>query len=249
MKNRNKILLLIPAYNEEGNIGKVLGQLKKSGITEKIDILVIDDGSKDGTVETAKSYGVEVISQIFNMGYGAALQTGYKYAVEKQYAYLLQMDADGQHDIKNLTLLCERLGIGHPPDKEVWPDIVIGSRFLDGSVTYSVPWLRRVAIAMFRGIIYRITRCRLTDPTSGLQGMNRKAFSYFAGFNNFDIKYPDINMVLQMLLMDYKIEEIPAVMHIRQEGTAMHSGAVHAVKYMVIMSLSTMNAYVRYRKK
>lgn len=249
MPKKKKILLLIPAYNEEMNIGKVLKQLKEQKITDKIDILVVDDGSRDQTAEVARSLGVKVICQVFNMGYGAALQTGYKYGVDKGYEYLLQMDADGQHDIKNLLLLCEKLGIEGALEEKERPDIVIGSRFLEGSKTYSVPWLRRVAIGMFRGVIYKLTRCRLTDPTSGLQGMNRRAFSYYAGFNNFDIKYPDINMVLQMLLMGYRIEEIPAVMHIREEGTAMHSGAIHAIKYMIIMSLSTINAYVRYRKR
>mgnify|MGYP002532207530 CR=1 FL=1 len=101
-----KILLMIPAYNEAENIGALLKQMKEAGLETSMDILVIDDCSRDGTSEIVKEFGFKVIRQVFNMGYGAALQTAYKYAVEKDYDYLLQMDADGQHDLCNVEVLC-----------------------------------------------------------------------------------------------------------------------------------------------
>ena len=97
-----QVLILIPAYNEENNIRKVLRSYYQSPFVEYSDILVIDDGSKDNTAKAAREEGAKVISQIYNMGYGAALQTGYKYALEKGYEFIIQLDADGQHDILNI---------------------------------------------------------------------------------------------------------------------------------------------------
>ena len=248
---KHDTLLIIPAYNEGKNIGAVLQKLQDEQIMGQMDVLVVDDGSKDDTAKVAGAYDVIVLSQIFNMGYGAALQTGYKYAVAHGYAYLLQMDADGQHDLANLSRVLERLR-REPPEGQRTADIVIGSRFLEGSESFPMSRLKMFAIRMFRGVIRSLTGYRLTDPTSGLQGLNRNAFSYYAGYLNFDLKYPDLNMVIQMLLLGFHIEEIPAIMHARKEGTSMHTGLWNAMLYMIVMALSTFNAFLRfhrYRKK
>lgn len=172
-----KILLMIPAYNEAENIGALLKQMKEAGLETSMDILVIDDCSRDGTSEIVKEFGFKVIRQVFNMGYGAALQTAYKYAVEKDYDYLLQMDADGQHDLCNVEVLCGKLGC-FSEDMDTYPDIVIGSRFLEGSQSFHISRLKKYTILFFRKIIKKVTGCCLTDPTSGLQGLNRKAFRF-----------------------------------------------------------------------
>ena len=99
-----KILLMIPAYNEAENIGALLKGMKDLGLESMMDVLVIDDCSADSTSQIVEESGFKVIRQVFNMGYGAALQTAYKYAVEKNYDYLLQMDADGQHDLCNVKV-------------------------------------------------------------------------------------------------------------------------------------------------
>lgn len=243
-----KILMLIPAYNEEENIGKLLEGISRQEHRDRLDVLVIDDGSRDKTAQIVREKGYKVISQVFNMGYGAALQTGYKYAVSHGYDYLIQLDADGQHDLINIDIICERLGCA-AGSKEGYPDIVIGSRFLEGSQTFAISLLKKIAIRFFRSMIRRNTGCILTDPTSGLQGLNRKAFSFYAGYRNFDLKYPDMNMAIQMLLLRYKIEEFPAVMHERTSGVSMHTGLLKVGRYMLLMSLSSLNAYLRYRKR
>ncbi|MFW5631759.1 MAG: glycosyltransferase family 2 protein [Acetivibrio ethanolgignens] len=242
-----KILLTIPAYNEEENIGLLLERIKKEKLEEQMDILVIDDGSTDKTAQIVCECGYQVIRQIFNMGYGAALQTAYKYGVEKGYDYLLQIDADGQHDLKNIDTICKRLGCFAEGETD-FPDIVIGSRFLEGSQSFCMSKLKMLAINMFRSVIKHNTGNDLTDPTSGLQGLNRRAFSFYARYGNFDLKYPDMNMVIQMLLLGYKIEEFPAIMHKRTAGTSMHSGLLKVAKYMILMCFSSLNVYLRYRK-
>ena len=241
-----KVLVLIPAYNEENNIRKVLRAYYQSPAAEYSDIIVIDDGSKDNTAITAKEEGAKVISQIYNMGYGAALQTGYKYALDKGYENVIQLDADGQHSIQNIEWIYNKLTIQN--ENEKLPDIVIGSRYLKGSQSFTMSQIRLIAVKMFRMVIKWTTGNVITDPTSGLQGLNRRAFSYYAQFNQFDIHYPDINMILQMLLLGYHVTEIPAVMHQRTEGVAMHSGVIKPIKYMILMAISSLNAILRYHR-
>lgn len=239
-------LLIIPAYDEEENITKTLEGLIGSGAPEAMDILVVNDGSSDRTSEAVRGFGkeIQILDLIGNMGYGAALQTGYKYAVIHDYSWVLQMDADGQHDPGNLPLIMEKLQEQDNP-----PDIVIGSRFLDGGQSFRISGIKKAAISFFRGTIRLFTGCRLTDPTSGLQGLNRSVFEYYSGYNNFDIRYPDLNMIVQMLFLGYRVEEVPAVMHPRTAGKSMHSGFFHGIRYMAVMLVSTFNAYTRYHGK
>lgn len=239
-----KILLLIPAYNEENNIRRVIRSYRESKTDAYTDMLVVDDGSCDRTAEMAEREGITVITQIYNMGYGAALQTGYKYAVNKGYEYVIQMDADGQHDISNIQRILIRLAEKGEDGNS--PDIVIGSRYLKESISFPMSALRMAAVRLFRLAIRAAAKQKISDPTSGLQGLSRSAFSYYAGFNQFDVRYPDINMLVQMLLLGYRVVEVPAVMHERTEGQAMHKGAVKLIKYMVLMILGTLNAMTRY---
>ena len=249
-------LLIIPAYNEEMNIGKVLDDLNGSAIREQFDVLVINDGSRDSTIEVARKHGITVLPQVFNLGYGAALQSGYKYAADNDYRYVLQMDADGQHDVRNLEIILKRLkgesepsGLPQLKKKEDRiPDIVIGSRFLKGAETFKISGLKAFAIGLFNKAITITTGYQLTDPTSGLQGLNRRTFTYYARFTNFDIQYPDLNMIIQMLLKGFHIEEVPAIMHERMAGVSMHTGLIHSAQYMVIMAVSTLNILNQNRK-
>jgi len=242
-----KILVILPAYNEEESIGKLLDSISAHDKREFYDVLVINDGSRDKTAEIVKEKGYHIISQIFNMGYGAALQTAYKYAVNEGYEYVFQIDADGQHDVKNIDRLIEKMGC-FEDDKTNYPDIVIGSRFLEGSESFYMSRLKMIAIGFFRRVIRKNAGAVLTDPTSGLQGLNRNAFGFYAKYGNFDLKYPDMNMIIQMLLLGYKITEFPAIMHEREAGVSMHTGLFKVGKYMLLMSLSTWNVYARYRK-
>jgi len=242
-----KILVILPAYNEEESIGKLLDKMTRHEKRDLYDVLVINDGSKDRTEEIVREKGYHALSQVFNMGYGAALQTAYKYAEEKGYEYVIQIDADGQHDVTNIDRIIEEMGC-FQEDKTDCPDIIIGSRFLKGSESFYMSRLKMLAIGFFRRIIKKNTKVELTDPTSGLQGLNRKAFCFYAEYGNFDLKYPDMNMIIQMLLLGFRITEFPAIMHEREAGVSMHSGILKVGKYMVLMSLSTWNAYARYKK-
>ncbi len=237
-------LLIIPAYNEERAIGRVLENIISKGYLETVDVLVVNDASDDGTADVVKAFdGVNMITHVFNLGYGSSLQTGYRYALDNGYRYVLQIDADGQHDVCNIQILIDAL---NKPDKNgILPDIVIGSRFEKGSRSFAIPSVKKVSISFFRALIKATTKKRILDPTSGLQGLNRKAFSYYSGFGNFDNDYPDANMIIQMLMMGYEISEVPSVMHERVTGVSMHAGIIKPLIYMLMMPLNIFSVYMR----
>jgi len=139
----------------------VLKEIRSSGVSE--DIMVINDGSSDKTGMVAREAGEMVINLPYNLGYGGALQTGFKYASTMGYKYVIQFDADGQHDPEDIKIIMEQLRTGIP-------DIVIGSRFL-GRGAFRAGVLKMGAIAVFRCLIKISTGVRITDPTSGLQGL------------------------------------------------------------------------------
>lgn len=241
-KDRKELLIIIPAYNEEKNIPAVLDGLEQPEIADIADILVMDDASVDQTRRIVQERGHTVVTHIFNLGYGSGLQLGYKYAVQKGYRYVIQMDADGQHDVCNVPKLYQKLTT---PDQEGhYPDIVLGSRFMEGSAPFPTGKVKKLAMCLFRILIWMGTRRRIADPTTGLQGLSRRAFRFYAIYGRFDDRYPDANMILQMLLLGFRVEEVPAVMHARTEGISMHSG-LKPVLYMFRMMFSLIAVWIR----
>lgn len=228
---KKETLIVLPAFNEEQSIGGVIAALLDADTMEFADILVIDDGSKDSTAVIAKDFGVGVISHALNVGYGAALMTGYRFAAKNGYKHLIQIDADGQHDACNVPRIHKEMTSADAPD------IILGSRFLAESETFKIPWIKLAAIKGFRMIVKIAAGKKISDPTSGLQGLNRAAFTYYSEYNKFDYRYPDANMLIKMLSAGFSIQEIPCVVHERAEGESMHSG-LRAVLYMLCMPLS-----------
>ena len=237
-----ELLVSIPAYNEEKNIYRVFEQLEEFDIPSIADVLVIDDASTDHTGEIVRKKQYGLISHIYNLGYGSALQSGYKYAVRRNYEYVIQLDADGQHDACNIPVIYEELK-GKGMDEET-PDIVLGARFMKESSDFPVSCVKKAAYVMFRFLIRQVTGRHIADPTTGLQGLGRRAFIYYSKYNHFDDQYPDANMLMQMLLMGYRVKEIPAVMHARESGESMHSG-LKPVWYMLRMLFSMLTVIFR----
>ena len=237
-KERKELLVMLPAYNEEDSIGTFLDKINQSGVREFADILVINDGSTDRTSAISKEKGVSVITHIYNLGYGCALQTGYKYAVREGYKFVVQIDADGQHDVCNIKNLYDEL------KSQESPEIVIGSRFKNNSVSFPISFVKKVAMKFFRFLIRISTKQIVLDPTSGLQGLNRRAFLFYSYYNNFVYDFPDANMIIQMLLNNFKIKEVSSVMHERKTGTSMHSG-LKPIIYILKMVLNTLVVIAR----
>ena len=239
---KKELLVIIPAYNEETNIVRVLDDLEQPEIAEIADVLVMNDASSDATNWIVKARGHALVTHVFKLGYGNALQLGYKYAIRRGYRYVIQMDADGQHDVCNLLEIYKELQKEDENGK--LPDIVLGSRFMEGSSEYTVSWAKKIAFVWFRAILKLGTGKKITDPTTGLQGLNWKTFLFYSKYNNFDDKYPDANMLMQMLLLGFRVREIPAVMHVRTAGVSMHSG-LKPIVYMFRMTVSILAVWIR----
>ena len=236
MRERKELLVLIPARNEEENIGAVLEEVARRRIQDLADIVVINDASEDGTARVVRKWPVHMLTNLERMGYGTSLQIGYRYALEKGYRYIIQMDGDGQHDVCNIPVIYNKLKEADEDGR--YPDIVLGARFRKDSSDFPVSWPKKVVYSLFRGMIHLVTGAKISDPTTGLQGLSRKAFLYYSKYNHFDDKYPDANMLVLMLMIRFKVVEIPAVMHARTAGKSMHSG-LKPFWYMLRVMYST----------
>jgi glycosyltransferase involved in cell wall biosynthesis len=221
-----RILVIIPAYNEGARIGEVVRRVRETA--PEHDVLVVNDGSRDGTGPEAAAAGAEVVSHPFNLGYGVAIQTGYKYAVEEGYEYLIQLDGDGQHDPAFIPELLAPVTAGET-------DFALGSRFL-GVGTYEPSGARRVGMAFFRRLVSLLIGHRITDSTSGYQAFNRRVIRFFTT-EVFPCDYPDADMLITLHRAGFRIREVPVRMHANAAGKSMHSGW-KPMYYMFKMLLS-----------
>lgn len=222
--------------NEEGRIGNVVRSVKSA--FPQADVAVVDDASTDKSATEACDAGALVLSHGCNLGYGAALETGYLYAVRSGYDILLQMDGDGQH-------LADQLAVLLPPIQSRSADIVIGSRYLGGSARESTTRIRRIGHRLFACILFLLTRLRVTDPTSGFQGLNRSALALFSS-GVFPCDYPDSDVVLMAWMSGLRIQEVPVKMMGRVGGKSMHSG-IEPLYYGVKMILSMFIVLLNFR--
>lgn len=235
---KDKVLVVIPAYNESENIEKVLKEIKKD--INYADILVINDCSKDNTKEIVEKNGVKCITNVFNMRYAWAVQVGIKYARDNGYDYVIQMDADGQHIAGEAEKLYKEM-------KKTGSDIVIGSRYLVDT-GYPCPFFRKVGTKFFVGIIKLFTGKKIADPLSGFQCLNRDVIEYYAGCGNYP-EFPDANLVIEMLLKGYKITEVPVKMRLRETGESMHGGIWKPIKYMITQFYICIVMVIKYAGK
>jgi glycosyltransferase involved in cell wall biosynthesis len=218
----NKVLFVIPAYNESENIVKVINEIKND--VSYADILVVNDSSKDNTQEVVESLGIQCITLPFNVRYAMAVQTGIKYAYKNDYDYVIQFDADGQHIAKEAEKLLNKI-------KETNSDIMIGSRFLE-KTDYPHSFFRMVGTKMFTYLIKLFCKKKITDPTSGFQCLNKKVIKRYA--NNYP-EFPDANLIMEMLYEGYDVQEISTNMRIRESGESMHGGIIKPIKYMILI--------------
>ena len=212
MENNVKILIVVPAYNEEDNIIGVIDSLIYE--CNYADILVINDGSKDNTEQKARSKNVKVISQKLNLGIGGTVQTGFKFASKYNYDIVVQFDGDGQHnafEIKRLII----------PIIENLADVVIGSRFLNKGGFQST-FLRRLGIKIFEYINSILINQKITDNTSGFRAYNKKAIDFLA--DNYPQDFPEPEAIIILGKKNLKLIEIPVIMNERSKGKSSITG-------------------------
>lgn len=229
----DNIIVLMPCFNEEGRIGQVISAVKK--LTGSAEIVIIDDCSADASAAEARKNGATVLRHFCNLGYGAALQTGYKYALSRNFTTVIQLDADGQHDPASIPGLVAMIADNNA-------DLCLGSRHLSTDSDHT-PAIRRAGQKIFALFIRAFGGPALTDPTSGFQALNRKAVTLFAN-DVFPCDYPDSDVILMAHYAGLRIKEIPARMFARSGGVSIHSGLkplYYGIKMLFSMLIVLLN--------
>jgi glycosyltransferase involved in cell wall biosynthesis len=249
----NEVLIVMPARNEAERIGGLLAELRECLGT--VSVLIVDDASTDDTARVAAALGATVLRLPFHLGYGAALQAGYKYAAERGVEFVVQMDSDGQHRPADVPGLLARVTGGEC-------DLAIGSRFCgdrngdasddanaaagvsSSGTSYEMGQLRSLG----RRVLCRLARfggLEVSDPTSGFQAMNRRAFSLFIS-SWYPYDYPDLDVLLLAHRGGLRIEEHPVEMAQGTRASTLHSGWMPVYyAYRMLLSLWALAALPR----
>ena len=220
-----KNIIIIPAYNESGNIENTVRDILENA--RGFDYLIVNDCSQDNTLDICRKKGFNYINLPINLGIGGAVQAGYRYAYFHGYDTAVQFDGDGQHDAAYLSKLLEVI------EKDE-ADMAIGSRFIENE-GFQSSGLRRVGIRYFTRLIRLLTHETITDPTSGMRMVNRKLLKEFA--NSYPKDYPEPESAVTALKRGYRIKEIPVKMRSRAEGESSISMG-KSVYYMIKVSLA-----------
>ena len=218
-------VVIIPSYNEERSLPQLLVEV---GVAlPGASVVVVDDGSSDATGEVARSGGATLLTHPFNMGYGAALQTGFRWALERGADYAVQLDGDGQHLPAEMPPLLEAVRRGEC-------DLALGSRFL-ANTEYEMGGVKRVGRDVFRAIA-RLWGLDLTDPTSGFQALNRQVLETFVS-PWYPADYPDVDVLLLVHRRGLRLREFPVQMAPGSRESTLHSG-LRPIYYCYKMVLS-----------
>ena len=221
-----KILVIVPAYNEEASLPGVIRDLSEH--IPAADVLVVNDGSRDATLHVARKLGVMALDLPFNLGIGGAMQAGYLYAERNAYDIAVQFDGDGQHLAGEIQKLLE-------PLEKNRADLSVGSRFLT-SGGYKAPVFRKMGIAIFSFVLSRILGMTVTDSTSGFRASNRRVIKFFA--HTYPDDYPEVEALVLLHKAGLRMMEVPITMRERTRGKSSIT-PIRSVYYMtkVLMAI------------
>jgi glycosyltransferase involved in cell wall biosynthesis len=229
-----KKLAIVPAFNEERAIGAVIDEIRAFDPT--FDVLVVDDGSHDGTADAALRHGARVVRLPFNLGIGGSVQTGFRYAFDHDYDLVARVDGDGQHDPAQLGALLPAVLGGEA-------DICVGSRFA-GASGYRSSGTRRIGIRILASTVSLLTGQRVTDTTSGFQVLDRRAIELFA--QDYPHDYPEVEAAVMLHKHRLRLAEVPVSMRERVHGNSSIT-ALRSVYYMAKVLLAVLVAMFRRR--
>jgi hypothetical protein len=219
-------LAIVPALNEEHTMPGVIAELRS--FDPGLDIVVVDDGSTDRTAEVAASLGAHVLRLPFNLGIGGAVQTGFRFAHERDYDVVVRVDGDGQHDPSQLGRILAPVLAGEA-------DIAVGSRFAADAGGYRSSRSRRVGIRILAAVVSRVVGQRVTDTTSGFQALNRQGIALFA--HDYPHDYPEVEATVMVFRHRLRLVEVPVSMRERGGGSSSIT-ALRSIYYMVKVLLA-----------
>lgn len=231
-------LVVVPAFNEEASVGVVVASVR----SHAWDVLVVDDGSTDQTSRVAAVAGAHVLSLPINLGVGGALQAGFRFAVDRGYERVVQVDADGQHPVEQIgDLVQTQVAAGH--------DMVIGSRFLVSTRSMTIGRMRRIAMAILAIFASRATATKITDATSGFRVIAGDLLLEFS--RNFPNYY--LGDTYEALIVagrhGFQVTEIPADIGERISGVSSAS-FVQSSKFLVkSVLIACLRIHIRIREK
>jgi glycosyltransferase involved in cell wall biosynthesis len=228
-----RLMILVPAFNEEGAVGGVIEEIRT--VLPDTPILVVDDCSQDDTVRKARAAGAQVLALPYHLGLGGCVQAGYQLGYELGYDYVVRVDGDGQHDPREIPKILEAL------EREKC-EMVIGSRFLDGRGVHT-SWVRAAGIVLFRGVLRPILGKPVRDPTSGFVGVNRTALAVFS--RSFPLEYPEIEALVVLQRKRFRFVEVPCRMRPRRAGRSSIT-ALKSLYYIVHVLLGVFVNVLRF---
>jgi len=225
-----RVLIVVPAWNEEGSIASVVQEVHRT--LTGMDVLVVDDGSTDQTALRAREAGAVVARLPYNLGVGGAMRLGFRYAVERDYDTVVQIDADGQHDPAFVPQLLDRISAG--------ADLVIGARFA-GVGEYPARGPRRWAMNLLSSALSHLAGTRLTDTTSGMRASSRPLMNLFA--ENYPVEYlgDTVETLAMAARRSFRIEQVPVAMRVRTTGQpsqAFGMATVYLGRALVVLLLA-----------
>ena len=234
---RTRVVAVVPALNEAGVIGRVVDEIVAAD--PRIEVVVVDDASSDDTVAVARAHGATVLELPFNVGIGGAVQTGFKYALEREYDLAVRLDGDGQHDGREIPKLLAPVERGEA-------DVVIGSRFVDAGGSYRPPFARRLGIRVFARLVSLLGGQRVTDTTSGFLALDRVGIELFA--RDYPHDYPEVEATLVALRSGLRLVQVQVEMRERETGVSSITfvrSLYYIVKVMLALLVSSLRRYPR----
>lgn len=235
--DKRSILVVLPALNEGRNISTVIQRIQSH--VPSADVLVVNDGSVDDTAQQAQAVGAMVLNMPYNVGIGAAVQTGFQFAASHDYDIVIRNDGDGQHDPDGIPRLIEKIEADEA-------DVIIGSRFISEKDDYGTPLARRLGITILAKLLSIITGQTITDPTSGFCAFNRKAILLFAQLYPHD--YPEPEAIVISHRTGLRQIEISVKMLERKHGKSSIT-PVRSVYYMIKVILAILINLLRRRPR
>jgi len=233
---KDALLILIPAFNEEGAIDDVLAEVKQ--VLPGVQVLVVDDCSQDATADLARRAGAAVVSMPHHLGLGGCVQAGYRLAYDLGYQYVIRIDGDGQHDPSYIPAVYEAL-------RASGVEMVIGSRYLNGHNEHT-SFTRGLGVRFFRAVLRPILGRPVHDPTSGFVGVNRDALALFS--RSFPLEYPEIEALVVLQRKQFRFTEVECRMRPRRAGRSSIT-ALRSFYYIIHVLLGVFVNILRYERR